>query len=253
MLSLIIMKNKKVLLLALFFFLFCLFLPKLSQAEGESTTPPAKISIFTKIQEGIEYFFALRAENKIAVLEKHAEKRLNMVETSLQKGKTEEIPGLMQTYLEKKEKQDNLFEKFDTSQEVLGKTLDMVEERTIDQQKTMEEIKTQVDNNVKNEIIQVQEQVVNQVAKNIVEFNGKIGQNEFFEKVEHVWAPGTAPGAGGVSGEAGVVYEGGAKIMFAPGTSAGSPNATQDIKGVEIKGNPGGGSLDIKNVEVKSN
>jgi hypothetical protein len=244
------MKHQKVLLLVLFFLLFCLFIPKISKAADSSKSSPAKISILTRIQEGVEYFFAIRAENKIAVLEKQADKRLKMAQNSIKNGKNEEVSGLVKNYMKTKEKQDNLFEKFDTSQEVLGKTLDMVGERTIEQQKTMEEIKTNViDQNVKNEIIQIQEQVVNQVAKNIVEVNGKIGQTEFFEKVEHVWAPGTGP-----NGPApGVVYEGGAKIMFAPGTSAGSNNATQDIKGVEVVGGPGAGGSDIKNVEIKGN
>ena len=64
-----------------------------------------------------------------------------------------------------------------------------------------------------------------------MEVKGAEAKTEFFEKVEHVWAPGTGPGGG----EAGVVYEGGGKLIFAPGTSAGSDNATSDIKTVEIK------------------
>jgi len=231
-LPLTIMKHQKVLLLVLLFLLFCCFIPKIAKAADSSKSSPAKMSILTRIQEGVEYFFAVRAENKIAVLEKQAEKRLNMAQNSIKKGKEKEVPGLVQNYLETKEKQNNLFEKFDTSQEILGQTLDMVEDRTIEQQKTMEEIKTNViDQNIKNEIIEVQEGVVNQVAKRVIDVDGKEGQTEFFEKVEHVWAPGTGPG-----GEAGVIIVGGA-MQFAPGTSAGSNNATQDIKGVEVQGN----------------
>lgn len=234
------MKNKKVLLLVLFFLLINFFIPKVSFAAN---TP--KISFFTIIGERIEYIFAFKAEKKIEVLEKHAEKRLEVAQDLAKEGDGEGVKNQIQDYNDTKEKQDGLLAKIDNPSGMLGK----VEERTIDQQKTMEEIKTNVvDQNVKNEIIQVQENVVNQVAKNIVEVNGKEGQTEFFQKVEQVWAPGTGPG-----GTAGVVYEGGSKIMFAPGTSGGSPNATQDIKTVEVKTGGGGGGNDGKTIEIKGN
>jgi hypothetical protein len=94
----------------------------------------------------------------------------------------------------------------------------------------MEQIKTQVGDNLKQEVVQVQERVVNQVAERIIVVNGSEGQTEFFQKVEHVWAPGTGPGGG----ESGVVIEGG-QMQFAPGTSAGGSSGA-DIKNVVIEG-----------------
>ena len=138
---------------------------------------------------------------------------------------------MVQSYLKIKEKQDNLLGK------VNGDVLGMVAERTVEQQKTMEEIKTKSgDEGLKREVVQVQEQVVNQVAERIVVVNGTEGQTEFFQKVEIVWAPGTGPG-----GEAGVVVVGD-KLQFAPGTSAGGP-ATNDIKTMEVKTGGGENSL----------
>ena len=109
-----------------------------------------------------------------------------------------------------------------------------VEERTIEQQKTMEVIKTRMDVDTVERVMQVQEQVVNQVAQRIIETDGLEGTTEFFQKVEHVWAPGTGPG-----GESGVVVVGGT-MQFAPGTTGGGSSAS-DIQNVEVKSGGGGG------------
>jgi hypothetical protein len=202
-------------------------MPKIVRATDVSPKSILDNSIFLKIKESVQYFFAFGTDKKVTVLEKQAENRLDMAQDYADNGDQIEVQNSLQNYLQTKEKQDGLLDKIDDNG-LLGS----VQERTIDQQKTMEEIKTKVDGEVKNEIIQVQEQVVNQVAQRVIVTNGPEGQTEFFNKVEHVWAPGTGPGGG----EAGVVYEGGAKIMFAPGTSAGG-NGRSDIKTVEVKSN----------------
>ncbi|MFA6250429.1 MAG: DUF5667 domain-containing protein [Candidatus Shapirobacteria bacterium] len=239
---------KKILLFTLFFFSISFLTPTISVAVD---SPKAKISsdtIFIRITERVEYFFAFGTDKKIAVLEKQAENRLDRAQNFADGGNNEKVQNQLQSYRDKKQEQNYLLEKTDG-----GRVLKNVEERTIEQQKTMENIKTVVDEGMKQEVMQIQEQVVNQVAQRVVETNGKEGQTEFFNKVEHVWAPGTGPGgeagviyqggagqqfapgtsAGGIGG---VVYEGGARIMFAPGTSSGG-NAGSDIKTVEVKGN----------------
>ena len=109
----------------------------------------------------------------------------------------------------------------------------------------MEGIKGKIDIGEQGKVIQVQEQVVNQVAKRIIDINGTEGQTEFLNEVVRVWAPGTGPG-----GEAGVVIVGG-EMRFATGTSMSGPGA--DIKTVEIKTGgtvnepvPVGGDMNIK-------
>ncbi|HJX59101.1 hypothetical protein A2V61_03235 [Candidatus Woesebacteria bacterium RBG_19FT_COMBO_47_8] len=223
---------KRILLLVLVFFFFGLFLPKSSKAIDLQQALTSENSIVVKIQEGIEYFFAFSLERKVGVLEKHAEKRLSLAQGYAQEGNNEKMKDLLQNYLEIKEKQNNLLGKTDD-----GETLESVAERTIEQQKTMEEIKNEIDEGEKGNVIEVQEQVVNQVAERIVEVNGTEGQTEFFQKVEHVWAPGTGPG-----GEAGVVIEGGT-MQFAPGTSAGGSGGS-DIQNTVIEGggDSGGGT-----------
>lgn len=218
------MNIKRVLVLILFFFTMFLLVPKASRAIDLQEILTSEDSIVTKIQEGIEYFFTFKIENKIQVLDKHAEKRLASAQGYAEVGNNEMVQNSVQNYLRIKEKQNNLLGKINS-----GEVLGMVTERIIEQQKTMEEIKLKVDGDTQQNMIQVQERVVNQVAERVVVVNGIEGQTEFFNKVEHVWAPGTGPGGGNV----GVVIEGGA-MQFAPGTSAGGP-ATQDIRTVEIK------------------
>ncbi|MDP1760011.1 MAG: DUF5667 domain-containing protein [Candidatus Woesebacteria bacterium] len=217
------MNIKKILILVLFFFLLAIIAPKTSKAVDLQEVLTSENSIIVKIQEGIEYFFAFKIENKIAVLEKHAEKRLAMAQGYADSENNERVQNLLQNYLQIKDKQNNLLGKTNN-----GDVLGVVAERTIEQQKTMEEIKTKSSGDLKQVVVKTQEQVVNQVAQRVIETNGTGGQTEFFNKVEHVWAPGTGPG--GVSG---VVIEGGS-MQFAPGTSAGG-NAGSDIKTVEIK------------------
>jgi len=215
---------KRILFLVLFLFSICLFVPKTSQAFDLQETLISENSIFVKIQEGIYYFFAFGTDNKVQVLEKQAEKRLTMAQDYANEGNNEKVQELTQSYLQIKEKQNILLGKTD-NEGILG----TVAERTIEQQKTMEEIKNKIDVDGQQNVMQVQEQVVNQVAERIVVQNGTEGQTEFFNKVEHVWAPGTGPG-----GTSGVVYEGGSRLIFAPGTSAGGAG-TKDIKTVEVK------------------
>ena len=232
--------------MVLFFFSISLFIPGTTKAVDLRETFTSEDSIVVKIQEGLQYFFAFSLDKKVEVLEKQAERRLIRAKDYAEEGNNEKVQNLLQNYLQIKERQNNLLGKTDD-----GDVLGMVEERTIEQQKTMEEIKNKIDDNGKQGVIDVQEAVVNQVAERIIVVNGTEGQTEFFNKVEHVWAPGTGPGGeagttfapgtsgtGSGGGEAGVVVEGGT-IQFAPGTSGGG-SAVNDIQNVVIEG--GGGS-----------
>lgn len=275
------MNIKRLLLLTILLFSIGLFVPKTSHAVDLQEMLTSENSIITRMQEGIEYFLAFKVEKKVDVLEKHAEKRLTMAEGYAKDGNNVRVQSLMQSYLQIKENQNNLLEK-DSSENVVS----AVEKRTIEQQKTMEKIKTKIDEDGKQKVVKIQEQVVNQVAQKIIEVNGLEGQTEFFNKIEHVWAPGTGPGgeagttfapgtsgtgSGGTtiegggtqfapgtsgSGQGGVIVEGGT-IQFAPGTSAGGVGGTVYEGGSGNQFAPGtsaGGSAgsDIKNVDVKT-
>ena len=243
---LIKVNTKKVLVLSLLLLSAMFLLPGVARGTDSSRKSVLSNSIFLKIRESVQYFFAFGADKKVEVLEKQAEIRLNMAHDYADDGDQTEVQNSLRSYLQTKEKQDNLLGKVNDDG-----VLEAVQERTIDQQKTMENIKTKVGEDVQQTVIQVQEQVVNQVAQRVVEVNGKEGQTEFFNKVEHVWAPGTGPG-----GEAGVVYEGGAGQQYAPGTSAGGSSGVVYEGGAKIMFAPGtseggSGGVDIKTVEVK--
>jgi len=240
------MDIKKLLLFVLFFSLLVFFAPKTSQAVDLQKVLTSEDSIVVKIQERIEYFFAFRVEKKVTVLEKHADKRLVLAQDYAEEGNNEKVQNMLKNYQQIKEKQNNLLGKIND-----GEVLGMVAEQTIEQQKTMEKIKTKIDEGTKQQVVQVQEHVVNQVARRVIDVNGKEGATEFLNGVAHVWAPGTGPG-----GEAGVVYAGGGKLIFAPGTGPGGQSGVM-IEGGEMKfapGTSGGGpsGVDIKNVEVKT-
>jgi len=222
------MSFKRILLLFIFVFTVTLFIPKTSKALDLGETLTSENSVFVKIQEGIVYFFSFGTDNKVSVLEKRAEKRLTMAQTYADQGNEDRVQDLMQNYLQIKEKQNILLGKTDN-----GEVLGAVAERTIEQQKTMEEIKNKIDVNGQQNVMQVQEKVVNQVAERIVVQNGTEGQTEFFNKVGHVWAPGTEP-KDGKSSVSGVVIDGGT-MQFAPGTSGGGGPTTNDIKTREVK------------------
>lgn len=238
------MNIKRFLILILFFFTIFLVVPKTSKAFDLEETLTSENSIVTKIQEGIEYFFAFKIENKVPVLEKHAEKRLVAAQAYAEEGKNERVQNMIQSYQQIKEKQNKLLGKINN-----GEVLGMVTERTVEQQKMMEEIKTRTDEATKQNVIQIQEQVVNQVAKHVTDINGTEGTTEFLDQVVHVWAPGTGPG-----GEAGVVYEGGGKLIYAEGTGPGEGGVV--IVGGEMKFATGASmdspGADIKTVEVKT-
>ena len=240
------MNIKRLLLLVLFFFFFSIFIPRTSKAIDLKEVLTSENSIVVKIQEGIEYFFAFRIENKVAVLERRAEKRLIIAQGYVEDGNNERVQNMLQNYQEIKEKQNNLLGKVDD-----GEVLGMVAERTIEQQKMMEVIKTRIDEGAKKKVVQVQEQVVNQVAKRVIDVNGSEGATEFLNGVAHVWAPGTGPGGG----EAGVVYAGGGKLIFAPGTGPGGQGGVV-IEGGEMKFAPGtsaggSGGSNIQNVVIE--
>lgn len=240
------MNFKKVFIFALFLFTIVLVAPKTSKAVDLQEVFISENSIVTKIYEGVEYLFTFKAEGKVPVLEKHAEKRLVAAQEYAGEGNNERVQNMIQSYQQIKEKQNNLLGKIN-NKDVLG----IVTERTVEQQKMMEEIKTKVNEDTKQNVIQIQEKVVNQVAKHVVNVNGTEGTTEFLNEVVHVWAPGTGPG-----GDAGVVYAGGGKLIYAEGTGPGGGGGVV-VEGGTIQFAPGtsaggSGAADIKTVEVKT-
>lgn len=240
-------KKKRFVNIGLFLLLTVLIIPKQAGAVDLSEVVNAGSGILVRVQETFEYVFAFGAEKKIEVLDKQADRRLLRAQTYAEDGDGQRVENMISNYGEIKNKQDELMNKIDDEG-----VMNQVQEKVIEQQKTMEEIKNWVvDPGTKEQMIQVQEQVVNQVAKNIVEVNGTEGATEFVNEVAHVWAPGTGPG-----GEMGIVYEGGGKLIYAPGTGPGGGESGVVIVGGEMKFAPGtseggSGGADIQNVVIE--
>ena len=229
----------------MFLLLTVLFIPKQIRAVGLNDVVDAGSGLLVRVQETFEYMFAIGVEKKIEVLDKQADRRLERAQMYAQDGDGERVENMISNYGQIKERQGELVGKIDDSQ-----TMNQIAEKVVEQQQTMEEIKNRVvDPGTKEQMIQVQEQVVNQVAKNIVEVNGPVGATEFVNEVAHVWAPGTGPG-----GEAGIVYEGSGKLIYAPGTGAGGQGGVV-IEGGEMKfapgTEPGAGNVDVQNVVIE--
>ena len=88
------------LLLVLIFLSIAFFIPKNLFAIDSQSTTTSQDSVFVKIQEGIEYFFAFTTEKKVKVLEKHAEKRLAKAQSFAEENGNEEVQNLLQNYLQ---------------------------------------------------------------------------------------------------------------------------------------------------------
>ncbi len=201
--------------------------PNPSYAAGFEDFLTSSDSFLVKIVEGIEYAFTFGAEKRIGVLEKHAERKLELAKQYATEGDEEKVQNMLQRYERIRKRLGKIVQN-----NLTGDILGEVEERIIIQQETIEEIKGMVGTTVKNEIVTMQENVVNEVAEWVVDVNGTEGQTEFFQKVEVVWAPGTEP-EDGLSHEATVVIEGG-EMKFATGTENTGPSEP-DIQNVVIE------------------
>jgi len=226
------------------FFVILVF-PQRAVAASQNNpfSPPSFFTI--QAQEAVEYFFAFKIENKVAVLEKQAEKRLVSAQEYALQGNDKKTQNSLQNYLKIKERQTQLLGKLDDEND-----LKTVTDSTIEQQKVLETIKTKTNSDTKQEVIQVQEKVVNQMAKQVIDVHGSEKATEFLNDAAHVWAPGTGPG----DGEAEVVYEGGGKLLYAPGTGPGGTSGVVIEGGMKFAtgasmDSPG---ADVKTIEIKT-
>ena len=94
------MNVRRLVIFLVFFFSISFLFPKTSRAFDLQDSLTSENSIVTKIQEGLEYFFAFKVENKVTVLDKHAEKRLVMADGYANEGNNERVQNLIQNYLQ---------------------------------------------------------------------------------------------------------------------------------------------------------
>ena len=187
------------LLTFLTFLIFALFVLMFSPQQAHATTLndifTSPDSFIVKIQERIEYFFAFSTEQKVVVLEKQAERRLERAENLVQMGDIDKISSLIKSYETLKEKQGDLIGKAPTT------VLAEVKEHTVQQQARIEDIKKDLPEGTKEIIENSQRTVIKTVIDNLQDESGTTEieneANEFAEEVKNVLDPGSnifAPG-----------------------------------------------------------
>ena len=151
-------------------------------------------SLFIKIQERIESFFAFRTEQKIIVLEKQAERRLTQAENLMKTGDVGKVSSIIKSYEVLKEAQNTLIKAASITVPA------EVKEQTIKQQARIEDMKEDMPESTKEVVEESQRTVIKAVIDNLQDENSGTIENEatkFAEEVKNVIDPGSnifAPG-----------------------------------------------------------
>jgi len=191
---------------------------------------------FTQFVETIELAFTFREEKKVQVMAKHAERRIDWAEESFDSGDTQKGQDYLDDYVQTKNKISAKLDQVDEEMVV------DFQEKTIDENKMIEEFKDNLSGTNRIDIENTQTQVLEKTWEVVGEIQGEGAAENF---VERIYAPGTGSG-----GENKVIIEGG-EFKFAPGTGPGGES--QVIEGtVEIKIN-GDGKANEGSVETQTN
>jgi len=173
-------------------------------------------SVLLVVSEKIQYIFAFTPSSKVKVLENQAQRRLVDAQGQV-KGDTDSAQKSIEEYQDIKSKQISLLDKADDN------TLKQVQERTVEQQKTLVSIGNSAPT-IKNTIKTVNANVVGDIKNIIVLKEGTTAGEAFGQTATITYAPGTGPatvvGSGGSGGAGILVIEGGAD-NFAPETGGG--------------------------------
>lgn len=180
-------------------------------------------SFLSSVGEKIQYVFSFTPESKVNLLGNQAEKRLSDAQQQAPNN-TDNAEKSIQEYQDIKSKQNSVLDKVD------DKTLKQVQDKTIEEQKTLAKIGNTAPS-TQDIVKTVNEDVVNDVKNTITLKEGTTAGEAFDQKATIVYAPGTGPSEKGTGGEGTLVIEGG-DSKFAPGTSEGGES------GVVIEGGP---------------
>jgi len=222
--------STRILCFVFLFFLLPVFFTKQVSAITFDEVKEVTTTSFIQVLEKIELTFTFKEESKIKVLGKHAERRVDWAEESFDDDDAQKAQNYLDEYTQIKEKISVRLDQVDEE------IVDDFKERTIVENKKIEEFK----NDLSEPLRVVVEETQMEVLEKTWEIVGEIQGEEVAELfVETIYAPGTGPG-----GESKVVIEGG-ELKFAPGTESGGESEV--IEGtIEIKTN-GQGSGSIPN------
>lgn len=176
-------------------------------------------AFLTTVVEKVQYTFTFTTKNKVEALENQAEKRLTNAQIQSENN-TKEAEKSLKEYQDIKNKQNTILPKANND------TLKKVQEKTIEQQKTLVEIGNTAPS-TKDTVKTVNATVVNDIKETVTLKEGTTAGEAFDKKATIEYAPGTGPSEGPGT----LVIEGG-ESKFAPGTSSGGEG------GVVIEGGP---------------
>ena len=207
------------------FLLLSILFTKQVSAVTFDQVKQATTTSFTQVLERVELTFTFREENRIRVLGKHAERRVNWAEESFNNGDTQRAENYLDQYAQTKEEIRGRLDQVD------GEIVDDFKSRTIVENRVIEEFKNDLSEEQRVVVEKTQTEVLEGTWEVVGEIQGEVAAENF---VETIYAPGTGPGGEGEA-ESRVIIEGG-ELKFAPGTGSGGESRV--IEGtVEIKTN----------------
>jgi len=139
----------------------------------------------TRVLEKIELTFTFKEENKIKVLGAHAEKRVEWAEESFNSGATQKAQDYLDEYAQTKEEISMKLDQVDEE------VVDDFKNRTIVQNRKIEEFKNDLSETSRVVVEKTQTEVLEKTWEVVGEIQGEEAAENF---VETIYAPGTGPG-----------------------------------------------------------
>jgi len=195
------------------FLLSVIFTKQASAITFDQIKETAGISL-TQILEKVELAFTFKEENRIRVLGKHAERRVNWAEKSFNSGATEKAQNYLNEYAQIKNEVSVKLNQVDE------KIVEEFKEQTVVENRIIEKFKNDVSEEQRTVVEETQTEVLEKTWEVVGEIQGEKAAENF---VKIIYAPGTELG-GESEVKSKVIIEGG-ELKFAPGgTESGEEN-----------------------------
>lgn len=225
------------LLVGLFIFTSLVIFPFSVHAFSLGDWFSSPIGILTRARERVEYVFSFSDGQKVQVLSKQAEKRLEKAREKAQTGDEESVKALVEDYKNVKEKQGKIVENMSNNDSIKNE----IKNYTLNDQKDFKEIVENVSSDTAKQVIDSDRAVLSDIKNVVVVEGDEISEGEFEKSVSIIWAEGTGPEevvSGSNGGEKNNVEVVGGLPQYAPGTSAGGESGREIEGGVkEVKEN----------------
>lgn len=198
------------------FAILCLSMALPVQAATANGLPSKTSYFIEKLNLSI---FTFRTSSKIKTLDRYANERVNNIQTVYTAKEFAQIENFAGKYTDLKSTELSLIE----NEKITGGLLEAVKTATVEQQKTLSVVRDGLeDENIKQNITKVQEDIVNKSRGVISNVENKESADKFVDGVVTVWED--PQGLKGGATYAGGTTAGEATHAYATGTSAGGVN-----------------------------